>query len=438
MSETKQKVGLLTGISLVVGNMVASGIFMLPATLASYGSLSLVAWLISGIGAICIALIYAWVSRIMPVAQGGPYAYTRAGMGEFAGFWVAWGYWISVWCTNAALAIACVSYLTTFFPILGNNVIVAVMTGLGLIWFLTWLNTTGIRNAGKMQVITTIAKLVPLAMIAIGGLFYIHADHFTVFNRSDTTSLNAIVKATTLTFFAFLGLECATIPSTNIEDPEKNIPRATIIGTSLSTLIYILSTIAVMGILTPETLIQSKAPLADAADHIWGSWARYLIGAGAVISTFGALNGWILMQGQVPAAAAMDGLLPKIFAKENKYKTPYMSIILSSVLVSGLMIMNYNKSLASAYEYAILLSTLTVLMPYLFSAISYVILAYKNKAHPLKPVHILVACIAFGFSVFAVIGSGSEIVFAGFILLLIGLPLYAIMKMQNSDSTVNL
>ncbi|MEP7323681.1 MAG: amino acid permease [Saprospiraceae bacterium] len=433
MAEQQHKVGLLTGTSLVVGNMVASGIFMLPATLASYGSLSLIAWILSGLGAVCIALIYAWVSRIMPVAQGGPYAYTREGMGEFAGFWVAWGYWISVWCTNAALAIACVSYLTTFIPVLGTNVIAAVITGLSLIWFLTWLNTTGIRNAGSMQVITTIAKLVPLCMIAVGGLFYIHLDHFTVFNRSDTSSTQAIIKATTLTFFAFLGLECATIPSSNIKNPEKNIPRATIIGTLLSTIIYILSTVAVMGILSPESLIQSKAPLADAADHIWGPWARYLIGAGAVISTFGALNGWILMQGQVPAAAAMDGLLPKIFAKENKHHTPYMSIILSSILVSGLMIMNYNKSLASAYEFAILLSTLTVLMPYLFSVIAYVILASRHKKYPLKPVHVTVAILAFVFSVWAVIGSGAEIVFYGFILLLVGLPLYTIMKMQTKN-----
>ena len=431
MSEQKQKVGLLTAISLVVGSMVASGIFMLPATLAAYGSLSLVAWVFSGIGAICIALIYAWLSRIMPIAQGGPYAYTREGMGEFAGFWVAWSYWISVWCTNAALAIACVSYLTTFFPVLGTNVMAAVMTGLGLIWILTWLNTTGIRNAGAMQVITTIAKLVPLCLIAIGGLFYMHTEHFSIFNRSDTTTWHAIVKATTLTFFAFLGLECATIPSSNIENPEKNIPKATIYGTTLSTLIYILSTVAVMGILSPEVLIQSKAPLADAANQIWGSWAKYLIAAGAVISTFGALNGWILMQGQVPAAAAMDGLLPKIFAKENKHKTPYMSIILSSILVSGLMIMNFNKSLASAYEFAILLSTLAVLIPYLFSVIAYVILSYNSIDHQLRSKHILVAFIAFGFSVFAVIGSGADIVFWGFILLLLGLPLYAIMKMQT-------
>ena len=168
-----KKLGLWTATSIVIGNMVASGIFMLPATLAGFGSISLVGWLLSGIGAVALALVYGWLSKIMPIAQGGPYAYNRAGMGHFAGFWTAWTYWISVWCTNAALAIACISYLTTFFPVLGENTILAVITGLGLIWSLTWLNTTGIRNAGTMQLITTIAKLIPLALISIGGLFYI-------------------------------------------------------------------------------------------------------------------------------------------------------------------------------------------------------------------------------------------------------------------------
>lgn len=424
---SNKKLGLPTATSIVIGNMVASGIFMLPATLASYGSISLVGWVLSGIGAMALALVYAWLSRIMPIAQGGPYAYSREGMGEFAGFWIAWTYWISVWCTNAALAIACVSYLTTFFPVLGENTILAVFTGLGLIWSLTWLNATGIRNAGSMQLITTIGKMIPLAMIAVGGLFYLQADHFEVYNRSEYSPWNALTKVTTLTFFAFLGLECATIPK-DIDQPDKIIPKATVLGTGISTIIYILSTIAVMGILPPDVLTSSKAPLADAASDIWGSWARYLIASGAVISTFGALNGWILMQGQIPAAAAADKVLPEIFGRENKFRTPAFSLLSSSLLVSLLMYMNYNKSLASAYEFAILLSTLAVLVPYLFSIASYLIIGSKD-GRKLKPVHYIVATIAFIFSVIAVIGSGADTVFWGFVLMILGIPIYVMMKL---------
>lgn len=420
--------GLLAATSIVVGNMVASGIFMLPASLASYGNISLISWVLSGIGAIALALIYSWLARIMPIAQGGPYAYSRAGVGDFAGFWVSWAYWISVWCTNAALAIACVSYLTTFIPVLGTNTLAAVTTGLGIIWFLTYVNLTGVRNAGLMQVITTVAKMIPLIMISVGGLMYLHSDHFNVFNRSQDTNVHALLKTTTLTFFAFLGLECATIPSTSVNNPEITIPKATTYGTLLSTIIYLLSTISVMGILSPEVLVNSKAPLADAAQSIWGNWARILVGAGAVISTFGALNGWILMQGQIPEATSIDGLLPKVFSKTNKRKTPYFSLIFSSILVSILMFLNYQKSLAKAYEFAILLSTLSVLIPYIFSVVSFIIISPK-----LNWKHYSIAGIAFLFGLIAIIGSGAEITFWGFVLMIAALPLYAMIK-SNTKS----
>jgi len=322
MSEKSKEIGLWTTTSLVIGNMIASGLFMLPATLAIYGGISLIGWLISGAGALCLALVYSWLSRLQPSATGGPYAYTREGMGNFAAFLVVWGYWISVWCTNAAIAVAFVSYLTAFIPELGNSPVLAVGTGLSAIWFLTWINTKGIREAGVVQVITTVLKLVPLLVITIGGLFYLNLDHFVPFNVSSQSNLSAITSTTTLTLFAFLGLECATIPSGNVKNAEKTVSRATIIGTLLTTFIYLAGTVAVMGLIPPSVLHDSQAPFADAAASIWGEEARYLVAGGAVISTFGALNGYILIQGQMPMAAARDQLFPRIFAKENKNGTP--------------------------------------------------------------------------------------------------------------------
>ncbi|MDZ7647095.1 MAG: amino acid permease [Cytophagales bacterium] len=129
MSADKNKIGLWTATSLVIGNMIASGLFMLPATLGIYGGISLVGWVISGLGAICLALVFSWLSKLKPLATGGPYAYSREGMGDFAAFLVAWGYWISVWCTNAAIAVAFVSYLTAFIPALATHPVYAVGTG---------------------------------------------------------------------------------------------------------------------------------------------------------------------------------------------------------------------------------------------------------------------------------------------------------------------
>lgn len=428
MSSTKQ-IGLWTTTSLVVGNMIASGLFMLPATLGLYGGISLIGWVISGAGAMCLAMVFSWLSKLKPVATGGPYAYTHEGVGDFAAFLVAWGYWISIWCTNAAIAVAFVSYLTAFIPALGHNPMLSVGTGLGAIWFLTWINTRGIREAGIVQVITTVLKILPLVFITLGGIFFLNFDHFTPFNVSTESNLSAITSCTTLTLFAFLGLECATIPSGKVMNPEVTVPKATILGTLLTTIIYVSSTVVVMGLIPPDSLHQSQAPFADAAASLWGEWARYLVAGGAVVSTFGALNGWILVQGQMPFAAARDKLFPKIFEKENKYGTPAMGLVISSLLVSVLMSMNFSKSLADTYTFIILLSTLTVLIPYLFSIIAFVMMGAKRKM--LNTTKYVVAALAFVYSMWAVIGSGEEIVFWGFVLLMAGLPFYAFIRIKQ-------
>lgn len=431
-ASSQRKVGLTTATSLVVGNMIASGVFMLPAALASYGPVSLVGWIISGIGAMSLALVYAWLSRIRPEATGGPYAYTRDGMGEFAAFLVAWGYWISVWATNAAIAVAFVSYLGAFIPALSSSSTLAMGTGLAAIWLLTWINTLGIRVAGIVQVVTTILKIVPLILISIGGLFFLNAGHFQTFNLSGQSTLSAITTTTTLTFFAFLGLECATIPSESIKDSGPTVAKATVIGTLISTAVYFVGTVAVMGIIPPHQLMNSQAPFADAAASIWGEPARYLVAAGAVISTFGALNGWIVMQGQMPYAAARDNLLPAVFAKLSKKGTPAAGLVISSILVSILMFMNFSNSLSDAYRYMILLATLTVLMPYIFSVASYAILIAKGQTLTRYMwTRLSIAFLGCVFSIWAIIGSGEVTVYWGFVLLMAGVPFYVWMKIKT-------
>ncbi len=428
-----KKIGIWTSTSLVMGNMIASAMFMLPATLSTYGSISLIGWVVSGLGAICLALVFSWLSQLMPVANGGPYAYTREGLGDFAAFLVAWGYWLSIWSTNAAIAVAFLSYLTVFAPALGVNSMLAVGVGLSAIWFLTWINTRGIRDAGAVQVITTILKIAPLLLVTFGGLFYIHTENYFPFNSSGTSDINAITTTATLTLFAFLGLECATIPSGQVENPEKTVPRATLYGTLAVTLLYILGTVVIMGVLSPSMLQTSKAPFADAAASMWGEWARYLVAGGAVMSTFGALNGWILMQGQIPAAAAVDKLFPSVLKTENKFGSPYISIIAGSVFVSFLLLMNFSRSLADTYQFIILLSTMTVLVPYLFSAVSFSILAARTKQLKWNSAtKLTTALLAFGYSMWAVGGSGQETVYWGFLLLMAGVPLYGWSKMRSS------
>ena len=218
---------------------------------------------------------------------------------------------------NAAIAVAIVSALSVFFPSLETNSLLSVVLGLGFIWFFTWINAKGVKVSGKFQIITTILKLLPLLFVIIAGIFFFSLDNFPEFNLSVENDLQAFSSVAALTLFAFLGIECATIPAENVESPETTIPRATMLGTTITTLVYILGTVVLFGILPAETLSNSPAPFAEAGKIIGGDFASYFVAAGAAISGIGALNGWILIAGQLPMAAAQDGMFPRVFKKEN-------------------------------------------------------------------------------------------------------------------------
>jgi len=418
--------GLLIAIALVVGNMIGSGIFLLPASLAPLGSISLLGWLFTTAGAITIALMLARLGRMMPAA-GGPYAYTRRGIGNLAAFLVAWGYWVSIWSGNAAISVAFVGYMAVFFPVLAENPALGAGTALAAIWFLTGVNALGVREAGIVQVVTTILKLLPLIAIGTLGLLYLDPGNFQPFNPSGETPFNAVTAAAALTLWAFTGLESATIPADSVKDPSRTIPRATIIGTLAVAAIYLLATVGVMGILPATDLANSTAPFADAGRLIWGSRAGSLIAAGAAISAFGALNGWVLLQGQMPMAAARDGLFPAVFGKMSRRGTPVAGIVISSLLVTGLMALNFTASLVEQFTFIILLATLTTLIPYVFSAVAELVIFVRERekfrGERLAGASVI-AVLALLYSLWAISGIGRDAVFWGFVLMLAGLPIY--------------
>lgn len=434
MQSTPKKIGLWTSTSLVVGNMIGAGVFLMPSALASFGSISLIGWVFSALGAIVIAKIFANLSKLIPASDGGPYAFSKAGLGNFAGFLVGWGYLISVWTTNAAIAVSLVSALSTFFPILSQDATVALITGLACLWFLTWINTLGVFASGRVQLITTILKILPLALVAIGGLVFIDVQNLLPFNMSGTSNWQAITATTTLTFFAFLGIECATIPSSSVENPGQNISRATMRGVWIAAGIYLLSTAAIMGMIPASELQNSITPFADAAEKIYGHGAKYWVSAGAAIAAFGALNGFILVQGQMPYAMAKDKLFPAFFAKQNTKGVPANGVIVSSIIITILMFMNSAKNLANQFKLLILLSTFFTLLPYLFTTVSYLIVRAKTATEFSKSkmiAAVFVSVLAFSFSLWMLIGAGQEIVYGGFIMLMLGLPFYVYMVQKK-------
>lgn len=427
--------GLWVCTALVVGNMIGSGVFLLPSSLAPYGGISIVGWLVSAGGAVCLALVFAWLGAALP-RVGGPYAYAHEGFGDFGGFWVAWSYWISIFTTNAALAVAFVSYCTVFVPLLGTLPAAGAVAAVGTLWLLTGVSVLGVREAGRVQLVTTVLKLLPLVFIALFGFFSFNPQHFEPFNPTEQSPVGAVIATVTLTLWAFLGLESGTVPAADVKDPSRTIPRATLLGTLLAAVVYIVTTVAVMGIIAPADLAQSTAPFADAAARIWGGWGRGLIAAGAAVSCFGALNGWVLISGQVPRAAALDRLLPARFAVLNDRGSPAFGLLFSSGVATVLIAMNYTRGLVQTFTFLILLATLATLMPYIFSSMTAVMVELRKGAGVTgrQIVRLGVAGIAFAYSIVAVVGAGRDTVYWGFLLLLMGLPVYVTMRWRVGES----
>lgn len=436
-AKPRRALGVWSSMSLVIGGMIGSGIFLLPASLAPFGGISLVGWLLTAIGAMFLALVFSRLASMVP-RVGGPYAYTRLGFGDFAGFWVGWGYWISVWTGNAALAVTMVSYLQGLFPALASSHWLSALIAIGVVWLVTWINLRGIKQAGIFQVLTTILKLLPLVAIALLGLFWVHWSHFTPFNTSGMSPFAAVTAVASLTLWAFLGLESATIPADDIENPETTIPRATLLGTLVTALIYMLSFVAVIGIVPLAQLARSSAPYADAAGMIWGRWAFYTVAIGAVISCLGNLNGFTLIQGQVPMAAARDRLFPRAFSQMSKQGVPWFGVVISSSLITLLLIFNYSgsSSLVQIFTFIILLTTLTTLVPYAFCAMADLLLLIQHRAEfNMKRLigSSVIGILAFAYSIWTVYGAGAQTVLLGFLLLMLGLPVFVWMRKQQAD-----
>jgi len=426
MKRQPKSLGLWTLTALVSGNMIGSGIFLLPSTLAKIGSISILAWVFTTLGAFCLALVFSKLSTLVH-KSGGPYAYAQAGFGKFIGFQTAYNYWIAVWVGNAAIAIAVIGYLTVFFPIL-SNALIGCLFAIAMLWILTIINLTGLQAAGILQIVMTILKFIPIFLVAIFGWWYFHPEFLTHnFNVTPFSNLSVFSHAIPLTLWAFIGMESATIPAESVVNPKFNIPLATLLGTSIAAIAYIASATVIMGMIPMPILAISTSPFAAAANIMFGHWGNWLIALGAVISCFGCLNGWILVQAQIPMAAADDNLFPKIFGERNKAGVPAKGIIITSVCVSLLLLMTTNSDLNQEFQTIISIAVIASLVAYFYTAVAEIILL-KKQAHPVRPshkIHIIIASAAAIYAFWAIAGSSKIIVFYELLLLLSSIPLYS-------------
>ena len=419
-----KSLGVSACIAIVVGNMVGSGFYLSPAAVAPYGNLAIIAWIVMGFGAVCLGLTFAKLARLAP-ATGGPYAYTRMAYGDFAGFLIAWGYWISIWTSLPVIALAFAGAVMDLFPALHNRPM-AVMLTLAAIWAVVFVNLRGVKAAGIFSEVTTYTKLVPFAAIALIGLFFIDTSHFSEFNPSGKSLLGASAALAPLTMFAFLGLESATVPAGDVRNPKRTIPLSTVLGIVIAALLYVLGTIAVMGLVPREQLVHSVAPFSDAARVLWGSWGATVISLAIILSAIGALNGWTLLMGQVPMAAAHDRLFPPLFGRLSPRGVPAFGIIVSAVFATLLVLSQVAgpPGFSEVYTLIVGLSTMAAVIPYAFCALATgLVAAYAAGGGPV-PRLTVVEVIAFIFAVFTLYGCGAQAVLFGLIMLVLGIPVY--------------
>lgn len=434
----KKEIGLFMATMLVCGNMIGSGVFMLPATLAQLSGpmATIIAWVITSLGSILIALSFANLGSKFTVT-GGPYQYTKHAFGEFAGFLCAWLYWNGSWIGNAAILVALTSYSAAVIPALSNP-LYSIIFSSAMLWIFTIINIVGVKQAGKLQTVATVFKIGFFAIFVVVALLHFNVANITPLIPTGK-GLNTIPLAATSTLWAFVGLESASVTAGEIKNPEKNVRKSTIYGMIIAACVYILISIASMGAMPNAELAQSQAPLTDILTNILGSSIGRPITIAVVICILGTTIGWLLSTARVAFAAGEDGVFPKFFGKLHPvHKTPANALIAGSVLVNVLLVMNYQKSMVSAFTFITLLATLSFLPIYLLTASAEIMLMFKKGEKFNFGIFVkkaFIPLLAFIYSVWTIYGSGAETVMWGFILMLIGVPFYIFNYHKNKLDT---
>jgi basic amino acid/polyamine antiporter, APA family len=444
-SNTAGTFGIGAAIALIMGSIIGVGIFNLPTSLAGYGPITLVSMALTTVGAIALALLFAALSRRLP-ADGGPYAYSRVAFGNKLGFANAWSYWITAWAGNAAIAVGWVLYVEVFIN-KGHHRWGSVLLVLIGLWLPALVNLTGVKNMGAVQVVTTILKFVALAFMSTVGLFYIDRAHFTPWNVSGDSAVAAIGGGMAIALFSYLGVEVAAVAANKVRDPDRNIPRSTILGTLATAVVYMLSLTAVFGIVANPILQNSTAPFSDAVNIMFGGtgWGK-VMAVVVIISGLGALNGWTMICAEMPLAAARDGLFPERFKRMSSRGVPAFGIIASTVLASIAMGINYlGSGGATVFTTLVLMTGITAAIPYAFSALAQIKwrLVDRRELHGARFVRdMIIAVLSVIFSVLFIwysrnTGNSFFVYWAPFFLaggaLLLGIPVYLAQRSHMTE-----
>ncbi|MFF9216991.1 amino acid permease [Streptomyces viridosporus] len=433
-----RRFGLPVATALVMGNIIGGGIFLLPASVAPYGTISLLAFGVLTVGAIALALVFGRLAERDP-RTGGPYVYAREAFGDFAGFLAAWAYWITTWVSNAALAVAAVGYLDVLIPV-NDHRWTACLAALVLQWLPALANFAGTRYVGAVQLVSTVLKFAPLLLVAVGGLFFFDPDNLGPFHAGGGSAIGAVSASAAILLFSYLGVESAAVSAGEVENPRRTVGRATVIGTTGAALVYLLGTLSVFGTVAHDRLVDSTAPFSDAVDAMFGgAWGGWAVALAALVSMTGCLNGWTLLSAQTPYAAAKDGLFPAAFARRRR-GVPTVGVGVTVVLASLLTVYNYTSGTAKVFEVLVLVTTFTATVPYLLATAAQLFHLASGRRDRVDRARLVrdavIASIAVGFSLWLVAGAGYVAVYQGVLFLFAGVPVYAVMAARRQRTKI--
>ncbi|MEM0965369.1 MAG: arginine/agmatine antiporter [Verrucomicrobiota bacterium] len=432
MSEVseKHKVGVVAATIMVAGNIMGSGVFMLPANLASTGGIAIFGWLVTITGAIGLAMVYARMSSIDD-SPGGSYAYAKKAFGPFVGYQTNLLYWLAGWIGNVALAVVGVGYLSYFFPIFDEPWVLG-LSCVALMWLFTLINIIGPNLVAKVQTVTTILALIAIVGVAIIGWFSFSLDtYMDAWNVSGKDSFGAIQGVLNVTLWSFIGVETASVAAAVVKNPKKNVPIATIGGVVIAAVTYVLSCTAIMGAIPNDQLIKSQAPFADAAKIALGETGGAVVSFCAAVGCLGSLGGWILATAQSGKAAADDGLFPRIFGRANHKGVPVAGLLVVAVLMTIAQLLTISPTAAKEFGVISSIAVLMTVVAYLYVTGALILYLKQAKNRILTAVFIV---ISLAYCSWAVVGSDPKQVAWLAVILLISAALYSWNELSQERS----
>ena len=415
---------LLQATMLVAGNMIGTGVFLLPVNLASVGSIAIFGWIVATAGAAALGLVFAKLGELDP-QEGGPYAYARDFLGPYVGFQTNYVYWFGNWIGNIAIAVAAVGYLAEFFPTI-NAPPASVFATAGVIWVLTFANILGPRVIGALETWTMSLALIPILAIAFFGWFWFNPEIFRAsWNVSEGSNAHAISRAASMALWAYMGIESAAVSAGVIENPKRNIPRATLMGLGLAAVVYILSSTVIMGIIPNADLQRSHAPFAEAARLAIGSAGMAVVAVCAILKSVGSLGGWMLLVGQSAKAAADDGMFPSVFARLNRNGVPGLGLVIVGVLMTVVLFATMSPTIAGQFSRIIDLAVILAVIPYIYASVAVVKVVYDHQL-PARTFQTYkwIAISAVVYCLWTVLGGDPPTVVNAMVALLVSVPLY--------------